>query len=377
MEVWIRQGMDYRPFSDRPTPFPVPGSLWNRDLGVSLYDERMKYIRRMDELGFDGIVFTEHHYDPNGGLTPSPNLMIAAAAQITQRIKLVTLGLILPLHAHPVRVAEELAMLDNLSHGRIVAGFVSGNVQSLYAYSMPAQEGRARHREAYELIRRAWAEENAFPWEGQFFRYECVSILPRPYQKPHPPVWTVAGSADSIEWAADNHVGVISSGTVNSATEILDYYQNYAESRCGWAPTAKDRGIHREIYLGRTRAEVERAVAEVILPDRVDAYKKSFDLPRLRELKRDKYTPHSYAYRSTRVEDRQARTGQSVEEMQERGQYLVGDPDSIIEQILRQHAHCNAEVLVIRPEMGGLNMTQVTAMMELFAKEVLPVLRKS
>lgn len=378
MEVWIRQGMAYRCQTDSPMPFPVPGWMWDRELGAKLYAQRMRYIRRMDELGFDGIIFTEHHYGPNGGLTPSPNVVMGAATQVTERIKLITMGIILALHGHPVRVAEEMAMLDNLSNGRLVAGFISGNAEAHYAYDMPGGEGRSRHREAYDLIVKAWTEENPFEWHGEHYDYGCVSILPRPYQQPHPPTWTAAAAAESLEWAAQHHVGLISSGTIERAAETLNYYQSYAESECSWSPTHLDRGVSREIYIAPTMAKAREVVEDVILRDRADAYNETFEIPRLAELQRDKYTPRSYAYRSGgQNENRRTRAGGSVEDMQRRGQYLVGDPDSITEQILGQREACNANVLVIRPEMGAMNLDEVGDMMELFAREVLPVVQKA
>src|SRR5207253_1954012 len=114
MEVWVRQQMAYVHPDHTPMPFPVPGAMWDRELGRRLYAERFSFVRRMDDLGLDGLVFTEHHYGPNGGLTPSPVVMLAAAAGVTQHAKLVTLGIVLSLYGQPVRVAEELAMVDNL-----------------------------------------------------------------------------------------------------------------------------------------------------------------------------------------------------------------------------------------------------------------------
>src|SRR3954468_24173741 len=131
MEVWIRQSMAYHPHVDGPMPYPVPGWMWDRDLGQRLYGERMPFIRRIEDLGFDGIIFTEHHYGPNGGLTPSPMIVLSAATQVTHRIKLVTMGIALALYAQPVRVAEDLAILDNLSEGRLVVGFISSGPQAL------------------------------------------------------------------------------------------------------------------------------------------------------------------------------------------------------------------------------------------------------
>src|SRR5436190_8234968 len=159
MEVWIRQSMAYRWRDDSPTPFPVPGWMWDRERGKELYQDRMKFARRVDELGYDAIIFTEHHYGPNGGLTPSPLIGLAAASQVTERIKLATMGIALALYPHPVRVAEELAVIDNLSGGRLVPGFISGTPQNLFAYSVPPEEERDRYHETYDHMVKAWTED--------------------------------------------------------------------------------------------------------------------------------------------------------------------------------------------------------------------------
>src|SRR5579871_3945981 len=151
MQVWFRQTAPYYYSDESQTPFPVPGWMWDRARGEGLYAERMHFIQRLDELGFDGIIFTEHHYGANGGLMASPIVLMAAATQVTERIKLATMGIALALYPQPVRVAEELAMVDNLSHGRLVAGFISGTPQNLYAYNVPAHEERERYHEAYDL----------------------------------------------------------------------------------------------------------------------------------------------------------------------------------------------------------------------------------
>jgi len=371
MEVWIRQSMPYRTQPGGPMPFPVPGWMWDRQLGEQLYSDRMKYMRRVDELGFDGLIFTEHHYGPNGGLTPSPTVMLSAATQVTERIKLVTMGIALALYPHPVRVAEELAMIDNLSHGRLVVGLISSGAQSLYAYGLSPTEEPSLYHEAYDLITRAWTEENPFEWHSEHYNYECVSILPRPLQVPHPPVWTTAARAESLEWAAQHHIGLIASGPTEQCAETLAYYQRYAENECGWTPTASDRGLAREFFLAPTMDEVDRVLGELVSHDREDAYPGRFEHPRLAELHKEKYTPRSYAYRSSREH---RRLGRSLEG-QRQGAYLVGDPESMIEQILEQQTACNANVLIIRPEMGHMSLDEVADRLDLFAREVLPAIR--
>jgi alkanesulfonate monooxygenase SsuD/methylene tetrahydromethanopterin reductase-like flavin-dependent oxidoreductase (luciferase family) len=331
----------------------------------------MRFIRRADELGFDGMLFTEHHYGPNGGLTPSPLLLLAAASQVTERIKLVTMGIPLALHPHPVRVAEELALVDNLSRGRLVAGFISGGAPNLYAYNLSAHEERPRSREAFDLILRAWTDENPFEWHGECFDYECVSILPRPVQLPHPPLWTVAASAESLQWAAEHRLGLIASGSTEDAVERLTYYDTVAEG-AGWKPTAAHRGIAREIYIGATAAEVQAKADEVFNREGQNAYDAVFHAPKLEDLHRELFAERSYGYRS---KPRRAGKSERNPDAVVDGSYLVGDPDTLTREILRQRDACNAGVLIVRPELGAMTMDDVAARLQLFAREVLPNLK--
>ena len=118
----------------------------------------------LDRLGYDGVGFNEHHCSPYG-LMNSPNLMAAAAAQRTKRLKLLIYGNLLPLH-EPLRLAEELAMLDCLSNGRLISGFARGIPREYQVHNVPLAESRARFEEAYEIITRAWTED-VFSYRGQ------------------------------------------------------------------------------------------------------------------------------------------------------------------------------------------------------------------
>jgi alkanesulfonate monooxygenase SsuD/methylene tetrahydromethanopterin reductase-like flavin-dependent oxidoreductase (luciferase family) len=333
----------------------------------------MRFMRRMDELGFDGVLFTEHHYGPNGGLTPSPIALLAAASQVTERIKLVTMGIPLALYPHPVRVAEELALVDNLSNGRLVVGLISAGAPNLYAYNLAAAEERPLHHEAYDLIVRAWTDENPFEWRGEHYDYQCVSILPRPVQVPHPPVWTVASSEQSLQWAAQHRISLMSSGPNAEAATRLNYYQQYAEKECGWTPTTANRGIAREFFIGRTKAEVEARAAEIFNQEGESAYGSTANAPELAALHRE-----SRAVRTPVVQaagPAEGRVRRSADAVQS-GSYLAGDPDTIAEQIVQQQAICNAGVLVIRPELGARSLDEVAEGLELFAQEVLPTVQK-
>ncbi len=374
MQVWIRQSMPYHCQEEGPMPFPVPGWMWDRSLGEHLYKDRMRFIRRVDESGLDGIIFTEHHYGPNGGLTPSPLITLAAATQVTERIKLITMGLSLALYSQPVRVAEEVAMVDNLSGGRVIVGIMSSGAQNMYSYSVAPEEERGRKEEAYDLIVKAWTEENPFPWRGQYFNYDCVSILPRPLQQPHPAIWSPVSAVESFTWCARNRIGAITSGATKSAAEGLDFFANYARNEAGWDLGAEDMGIAREFYLAPTKARFNEMAESLFSRDSEDAYPHMRDHPDLKALDKKRYELRSYSYRSTPGGGR-APGGRTMNAI-ERGTFIAGDPDAVTQQIIDQQKETGAGVLVIRPEMGSLTLDEVADELDLFAKEVYPEIKK-
>jgi len=374
MEVWIRPSYYYLSQFDEPMPYPVPGHMWDRSRGEKLYGDHMRFIRSLDQLGFDGVLFTEHHYGPNGGLTPSPNVFLSAATQITERIKLVIMGIALALYPHPVRVAEELAMLDNLCHGRLEVGFISSGAPSLYAYNLPVSEEGGRYHEAYDLVVKAWTEENPFEWHSQYYDYKCVSILPRPLQLPHPPIWTVAASTESLQWAAQHRLQLFCSGSLNGAAETLNYYRNFTVTECGWTPKPSDLGISRELYIGRTKSQVREKMDELFHREGDMAFKQVSQAPQLASLNRERRATRSYSHQQQGA--RQVGEHRTEEAMHS-GSFLVGDPDSITEQILHQREVTGAGVVAIRLELGDVDLAEVTENLELFAREVLPVLKKA
>ena len=152
-------------------------------MAVRTYAEHLDAWEEMDRLGYDGVGFNEHHCSPYG-LMNSPNLMASAAAQRTKRLKLLIYGNLLPLH-EPLRLAEELAMLDCLSNGRLISGFARGIPREYQVHNVPLAESRARFEEAYEIVTRAWTED-VFSYQGKFWSYKDVAIWPRPVQRPHP-----------------------------------------------------------------------------------------------------------------------------------------------------------------------------------------------
>jgi alkanesulfonate monooxygenase SsuD/methylene tetrahydromethanopterin reductase-like flavin-dependent oxidoreductase (luciferase family) len=207
-------------------PYPLARQHFDANVAVHTYAEHLQAWEEMDRLGFDGVGFNEHHCSPYG-LMNSPNLMAAAAAQRTSRLKLLIYGNLLPLH-QPLRLAEELAMLDCLSGGRLISGFARGIPREYQVHHVPLAESRARFEEAFQIVTRAWSEE-VFSYSGRFWSYQDVAIWPRPVQQPHPPIWIpVTGSRESIEFAAKQNIpitpGLGSAGGLRD--DIIRYYAN-------------------------------------------------------------------------------------------------------------------------------------------------------
>jgi alkanesulfonate monooxygenase SsuD/methylene tetrahydromethanopterin reductase-like flavin-dependent oxidoreductase (luciferase family) len=180
----------------------VPNQLYDPAKGHDLYQNYLDTLAYADELGFDGICVNEHHQNAYG-LMPSPNLMAAALTQRTRRCQIAVIGNALPLYNPPLRVAEEFAMLDVMSGGRLVAGMVIGGGPEYFSYQVNPTHARERFREALDLIVKAWTTPGPFLWNSKHYFFRYVNPWPLPIQKPHPPIWIPgAGSLETLDFVA-------------------------------------------------------------------------------------------------------------------------------------------------------------------------------
>ncbi len=170
----------------------VPSELWDREKADGLYQEYISQLIYADGLGFDGLTLNEHHQTAYG-LMPSPNMIAAALTQCTSNAKICVLGNLIPLHSNPMRVAEEYAMIDNMSDGRLIAGFAVGSGPEAFNYDVPQPQAREQFWEGLDLIVRAWTEDGPFEHEGKHYPLRYVNMWPKPKQTPHPPVWVPGG----------------------------------------------------------------------------------------------------------------------------------------------------------------------------------------
>jgi alkanesulfonate monooxygenase SsuD/methylene tetrahydromethanopterin reductase-like flavin-dependent oxidoreductase (luciferase family) len=184
---------------------PPAADLYDPVKGHQVYNDYLDQLEYAERCGYDGICVNEHHQ--NGyGLMPSPNLMAAALSRRTSRAKLVVLGNSVALYDPPIRVAEEMAMLDVMSGGRLVAGFPVGTpMDTTYCYGANPATLRDKYREGVELIVRAWKERRPFTFNGKFTQLRYVNPWPVPIQTPRPPVWIPGGgSIETWEWCINN-----------------------------------------------------------------------------------------------------------------------------------------------------------------------------
>ncbi len=182
----------------------IPSELYDSEKGHWLYNEYLDELELADRMGYDGLGVNEHHQNAYG-LMPSPNLMAAALSRRTSRAALVVLGNSIALYNPPIRVAEEFAMLDVMSGGRLVAGFPVGtSMDSNFCYGQTPATLREKYREAHDLILQAWTRPEPFIFNGKYTQLRYVNIWPRPLQKPHPPIWIPGGgSIETWDFCAD------------------------------------------------------------------------------------------------------------------------------------------------------------------------------
>lgn len=183
----------------------IPNTLYDPNKGHFVYHEYMDQLEYADSLGYDGIGVNEHHQ--NGyGLMPSPNIIAAGLARRTSQAALAVIGNSLALYNPPLRVAEEFAMLDVISGGRLLAGFPVGtSMDTNYCYGQIPGLTRDKYAEAHDLVMRAWHEDEPFAFDGKYNQLRYVNLWPKPIQKPNPPIYIPGGgSVETWDFCLDN-----------------------------------------------------------------------------------------------------------------------------------------------------------------------------
>ncbi|GAB3795630.1 LLM class flavin-dependent oxidoreductase [Micromonospora zhanjiangensis] len=215
------------------------------------FDEALRLAALADELGFHHVKTVEHYFTPYGGYSPDPVTFLAAAAARTRRIRLVT-GAVIPAFSHPIKLAGKLAMLDNISHGRLDIGFGRAFLPPEFeAFQVAMDESRDRFDEGVEACRRLWAEQEVV-WQGRFHQFGPVTMLPRPYQQPHPPILVATATTPvSCEAAGRAGYGLMMVPSINKPEKLQEMLELYRKSRqaAGHDPNTGDIHFSYNCYL--------------------------------------------------------------------------------------------------------------------------------
>jgi alkanesulfonate monooxygenase SsuD/methylene tetrahydromethanopterin reductase-like flavin-dependent oxidoreductase (luciferase family) len=358
-------------FAEEPDEeWPVPNTGFIPAKGTELYKTYIDAMAYAEECGFDAIGCNEHHFSPYG-LMANCNLIGAVLAHRTSRVKIAMTGNLVPL-LNPIRVAEEYAMLDVMSGGRLIAGFMRGIPHEYVAYNIPPDESWERLAEAHDLIIKAWTEPEPFGWEGKYYKYRAVSIWPRPYQQPHPPLLMSASNPDSARFAAERRaiMGMVMLTDYDAARESIRVYKETARAN-GWEPGPEHILVGAHTFVAETAEKAKSYLSEGLKY----FYTVLAGGPRTAQkivLQKTRY--HSSGPEA--LKKRSARTAilrqTPIEERIEKGLVLCGTPDQVVEQIKRMSKELGHGVMNINMKIGNIPDDAVRRSMQLWGEGVAP-----
>lgn len=321
--------------------------LWKSEVQVVM--EHLDQIRLADEVGFEAVWLTEHHFssipyvpDVPGeyGISTSPLALACAVSQITRRVRIGTAVKILALE-HPLRTAEDVALADILSLGRIDFGVGLGyRKYEFEGLGIPIAEKLGRFQESLEIMVGAWTNEE-FTYEGRFYQVPRLTVMPRPYQKPHPPIWVASrlGTKETIDFAVKNRYRLLSAWAPPDELRATRQMFEGARAEQGLAGTDFDFPCIRHVFVGETDAEARREAEEA-----VEYYMKSTAL----------FRPIG---------------------AHERDEMIFGGPDTCIAKIQKLNRDAGVNYILCWMNFGGMPQEKVLRSMRLFAHKVVPHFR--
>jgi alkanesulfonate monooxygenase SsuD/methylene tetrahydromethanopterin reductase-like flavin-dependent oxidoreductase (luciferase family) len=353
-----------------PSPsLTFPNKFFDRELGNRLYHRYLDELEYAEQLGFDGIAVNEHHQSAYG-LMPSPNIMAAALARRTETAKIMVLGNAIGIRGNPLRVAEEIAMLDHLTNGRIVSGFVRGIGWEYFAHSVNPARSRDRFNEAHDLIIKAWTSDEMFQWISPNYEYRYVNVWPRPVQDPHPPIYIPgAGSTETMKFVAQHRHTYMS---VYAPTPVVrrwfDGYRQAADE-LGYVPDPEKIAFSVPIYLAETDEQAHREARQHLLWLFHKGLKQGPELV----FPPGYMTPSSF--RGLLMAGMKPYPELSYEELLNDGYAVVGSPDTVKARLRELQEELGFGQLIGLFGLGDITPERSRRSTELFTSEVMPALR--
>jgi alkanesulfonate monooxygenase SsuD/methylene tetrahydromethanopterin reductase-like flavin-dependent oxidoreductase (luciferase family) len=384
MHVWHFSEMAYHPaweHLDETYRVTIPSRLFDPKVGADLYHRYLDEWALCDELGIN-IMTNEHHATATCADSVC-TIPMAILARETKKVRLLALGMPIGNRNDPIRVAEEYSMIDVISRGRVEMGFVKGVPFEISPANSNPADLVERFWEAHDLILKAMTtHDGPFNWEGTHFQYRSVNVWPRPYQEPHPPVWTPVGSEGSAREAAARGItiGVLNTGWVRTPG-IFEAYRKSARE-AGREPTPDKLAYMALIGVGDTREEGWRRADEIL------GYSRTSGIVSPQFMNPAGYvSPEISAQmlkaggagvaRATRVQSRDGRPlnprTMTVADAIDAGLVFAGTPDDVLAQITAFHEHVGGFGHLLMMGQGGhISHEDTVANLTMFSREVMP-----
>jgi alkanesulfonate monooxygenase SsuD/methylene tetrahydromethanopterin reductase-like flavin-dependent oxidoreductase (luciferase family) len=347
------------------------------EIGSREYNRFLDEYQYSEEAGFDGLMLNEHHNTPTC-MGATMNIEAGILARITRRAKVVLLGNPLPILDNPVRLAEELAMIDMISRGRLVSGFVRGTGVESLATNQPPVYNRERFNEAHDLIVKIWTQPGPFRWEGKHLQFRVVNPFERPMQKPHPPVWIPGvSSVESIIFCAEHHYPYIFLETDrNQQHDLMRLFKERA-NEVGYEPGPQHFGYLVRTMVADTDEQAQEiakgfltgnaGVGRVPMPTEfmnpIGYNSKDARTKRLQQaIRRDRFFGGNDAagYQDILANDR----------------YIVGNPKSVIQKYRKLLEETRVGILGPWTNDGDIGFEDSMRCIKYMGQEVIPALRE-
>jgi alkanesulfonate monooxygenase SsuD/methylene tetrahydromethanopterin reductase-like flavin-dependent oxidoreductase (luciferase family) len=317
------------------------------------YENRLKLIEFYDQAGFRTYHMSEHHATPLS-LTPSPSVFLAAVAQRTRDLRLGPLVYVLPAH-HPLRLAEEICMLDHLSGGRLEVGIGRGaSAHELQYFGIDPDSAPAMYVEAYTIIKQALTQREV-DFKGKYYNFEDVPMEMKPAQLPHPPFWYAVPVPEGAAWPAQNSINVVCGGPVAKVREITDRY------RAEWASigNSPDKlpllGINRFVIAADTDREA------------IELGRRAWPLF---------YANFMKLWKKHGTQPRYARIPEDFDSVVKNGGALAGSPGTIRDQVSAMMREAGVNYFIAQFSFGDLSQQEVLHSAGIFAHELLASFRE-
>lgn len=348
-----------------------PNSFYDPKLGHTVYNSYLDQLEYAEKLGFDGVCVNEHHQTAYGNM-PSPNIIAAALARRTEKIKIAVVGNALPLYDPPQRVAEEIAMLDVITNGRIISGQVIGGGPEYYSFGINPSFARERYAEAHELIMKIWTEEGPFSFYGKHYKVKYCNAWPKPVQKPHPPIWVPgAGSLETMDWVAKQRYAFMGIPYFHIDVFRKNFaYFRAATEKCGYKAKPDQLGWLVPVYVGETDEAARKAFEPHVW----------YFVKKL--LKGLTIIPPGYTSVKSMIkiwgEAQKNFMGacETWEDIIAGGYVICGSPQTVRERLLHHIKDLGSGNLLSLCQFGDMPHDKAMRNMEMFSTEVMPWLRQ-